>query len=521
MTKSKLLKSAGTVGSLTTISRLFGYLRDAALATVLGAGNSMDAFTIAFRIANLFRRLLGEGAMTASFVPVFAEYRENQTPEELWKFVNKFFYTLAVILAGLVLLQIVFAPTIVSVMSPGFIKTPGKWALTVFLNQVMTPYIFFVGLAAVLMALLNSMGSYAVSAANPIFFNLMVIFSAFTLVKFFDDPAVGIAIGVLFGGFLQMLVQVPAAWKKGMRFIPSISFRHPAIQKISMLMAPGIIGIGIYQINLVVDSVMGSFLPEGSVSAIYYSNRIVELIQGIFVVSFATVLLTEMSSHAAKKNQRELSETLSFSLRMISFVTIPASLALMILAQPIVKVLFQHGEFNVMDTDRTAFALFFYALGIFFIAGARIVVQAFYALQDTKTPVMCAFVSLIVNIVGNWIFMHPLKQGGIALATSIAAAVNFWQLLSIYEKRYGRLDWESFRESIEKIAVQSIGMTLVCTIFLKLLKFSERGTWFAQAGILFGTIAVGLLVYFGIALVLKSKELALLRNASFSPSEEL
>ncbi|MBI4388037.1 MAG: murein biosynthesis integral membrane protein MurJ [Candidatus Omnitrophica bacterium] len=508
MTHKGILKSAGTIGGLTTISRICGYFRDASLAIVLGAGGSMDAFTIAFRLANLFRRLLGEGAMMAAFVPVFAEYRANHSSEELWKFVSKFFYTLALVLVGVVTLQMVFSPTIVSIMSPGFMKVAGKWELTVFLNRLMAPYLFFVGLAAVLMAVLNSMKSYAVSAANPIFFNLMVIFSAFTLAKAFDDPAVGIAIGVLFGGVLQMLVQVPAAWQKGMRFVPSISFRHPAIQRISTLMIPGMVGIGIYQINLLVDSIMGSLLPEGSVSAIYYSNRVVELVQGIFIVSFATVILTEMSRHAAQKNEREMKETLSFSLRMVSFVTIPASLGLAILAQPITQVLFQHGNFNATDTERTAFALVFYAIGIFFVAGARIVVQAFYAIQDTKTPVRCAFVSLVVNLIGNWLLMHPLKQGGIALATSLAAAVNFFQLLSIYQKRFGLIDWEMYKDSFVRILTQSIAMAFSCTIFLKLFHFEKQEHLLGQALALFGTIGISLLVYLAFAMILKSKELA-------------
>ena len=501
------------------VSRIFGYLRDASLAMILGAGNSMDAFTIAFRIANLFRRLLGEGAMTAAFVPVFAEYRENHSKEELWKFVCKFFYTLALILAGIVVLQVVFAPTIVSMMSPGFVKTPGKWELTVFLNRLMAPYIFFIGLAAVLMAVLNSMNSYAVSAANPIFFNIMVIFSAFTISKLFDDPAVGISIGVLFGGFLQMFVQIPSAWKKGMHFIPSVSFSHPAIRRISLLMAPGIVGIGIYQINLLVDSVMSSLLPEGSVSAIYYSNRVVELVQGIFIVSFATVILTEMSGHAAKKNYEKLRETLTFSLRMVSFITIPASVGLMMLAHPITQVLFQRGQFNAADTDRAAFALFFYAIGLVFVAGARIVVQGFYALQDTVTPVRAAFVSLIVNIIGNWVLMHPLKQGGIALATSLAAAVNFFQLLLVYQKKFGSLDWDALKDSLMRIAIQTAGMMITCTVFLRLFRFDEQKHLPGQALALFGTIGLSLLVYFGVALVLKSKEISALGKVRASSAE--
>ncbi len=515
--KHKLLKSVGKVGALTTLSRILGYGRDAVLAAVLGAGLGMDAFAIAFRIANLFRRLLGEGAMTAAFVPVLTQYREEHTNEETWDFVSKFFYTLALMLAGLVVLQIIFAPWIVRIMSPGFGEIEGKWALTTFLNRMMAPYLFFVGLAALLMAILNSLRSYAVSAANPIFFNLAVIASAFTISQLFSEPAVGISLGVLFGGFLQMAVQIPEARKKGMIFKPAVSFSHPEIRKIASLMGPGVVGIGIYQLNLFVDSIVGSLLVEGSVSALYYSNRVVELVQGIFVISFATVILTEMSKHAAEKNHDAMRETLSFSLRMSAFVTIPASFGLMVLAYPITQILFERGEFTAEDTARSAFALMFYAVGICFVAGARIMVQAFYAVQDTKTPVKAAFVSLIVNVIGNILLIGLLAQGGIALATSIAAAVNFFQLLMIYEKRFGKLDWAPLRESLVKILSQTAAMVLACFLFLNLLRYSKDGLFFTNTVALFVTIFLGLAIYLGAALLLNSQELAAIRRGKRPP----
>jgi putative peptidoglycan lipid II flippase len=229
-----------------------------------------------------------------------------------------------------------------------------------------------------------------------------------------------------------------------------------------------------------------------------------------------------MSSQAAKKNQEEMKETLVFSLRMISFVTIPASVGLVVLAQPIVQVLFQHGRFMAADTERTAFALIFYAIGIFFIAGIRIMVPAFYAVQDTKTPVRCAFVSLIINIVGNLILMHPLKQGGIALATSIAAAVNFVQLLIYYQKRFGRLHWEELNDGLLRIGIQTVALGVACPVFLKLFRLNEQQHVTGQALVLFGTIGLSILIYLGIALLLKSKELGTLRNVLFrnAPADE-
>jgi len=525
MSHRSMIRSVGKIGLLTLVSRIFGYLRDASMAVVMGAGYSMDAFTIAFRLANLFRRLFGEGTMAASFIPVFTEFRHESTEKEVWNFVSKFFYSLALVLFGLVVLQIVFAPTIVGIMAPGFLHMEGKWELAVFLNRLMAPFIFFIGLSAVLMAVLNSFKTFGPSAASPIFFNLMVIFSAFTVAKWFDDPSIGIAIGVVFGGVFHFLFQVPAIWKKGMRFIPSISFSHPATKRIMHLMLPGLFGMGIVQINLLVDSLMASFLPEGSVSSLYYAGRIQELVLGIFTVSLATVILPEMSLSAARKDDQEMKETLSFSMRMHAFITVPATIGLVVLAAPIVQVLFQHGRFDALDTGRTAFALIFYSLGLVFIGAVRIIVPAFYAVQDTKTPVRAAFISLFVNVILNWILMHPLKQGGIALATSIAAAVNFWYLLRIYQKRFGPLDWTVMGESAVRILVQSLAMALACSIFLNLFSFDRQTYFFTRALALFGTIGVSIAIYFGVALIVQSKELAILRRPKdgeeIPPSNEI
>lgn len=506
--RTNMLRSAGTIGGLTTVSRILGYLRDAALAMVLGAGFGMDAFTIGYRVANLFRRFLAEGAMTTAFVPVFSEFREKHSEKELWNFARTFFYTLGLWLTVIVALEIIFAPFITNLLAPGFREVAGKWELTIYLSRIMAPYLLFVGLASVLMAVLNSLKSYAVSAANPIFFNLAIIFAAFVLTHFFEEPTVAIAIGILIGGFFQMAVQIPSVIGKGMPFVPRVSLHHPAIRKIMKLMAPGVFGVGIYQINLVVDSVIGSFLPQGSVSFLYYANRVVELVQGIFIISFATVILTEMSAHAAARRHAEMRETLLFSLKMVSFVTVPASAALMVLARPITQVLFEHGEFSGWDTTQTAYALVFYAVGIFFVAGARIVVQAFYAVQDSKTPVIAAVVSLAVNIVCSIALVFPFKQGGIALATSIAAGVNFFQLLAAYRKRFGPLGLKQNLPSFGRVLLQTGVMIAACLIVLYAARYGQQTSLLGRAVVLFSSISVGLAVYGGSAAYFKSEELS-------------
>ena len=510
--RHRIIKSAGTVGISTALSRVFGYIRDAALAWALGASMSMDAFTVAYRIANLFRRLVAEGAMSASFVPVFVQFRQDNSQDELWDFVRKFFYTLALTTSFVVLLEIIFAPVIVRIMAPGFLQNPQKLELTIFLTRVMAPYLIFVSVTALFMGVLNSFGYFAVPALGPIFFNVALIASVFLSTRFMLNPVIGIAFGVVLGGFLQFVSQLPFVIQKGMRFKLGFSFHHPAVQKIGMLLAPSIFGIGIVQINVLVDSLLASFLREGSVSQIYYADRVMELVLGIFVVSLGTVILPEMSQSAAEKNSEELKKTLLFSLRATSFVSIPASIGLFFLANPIVHVLFEHGRFTSLDTERTAVALAYYAIGLYFAAAIRILVQAFYAVQDTKTPVKIAFVALVVNAVLDWILMHPLKQGGLALSTSITSALTYFQLCYVFQKRYGSFDWQRFRVSAIKTLIASIAMGVVCLISLSVLNFNGILSFLIKALTLLGTILFGIIVYVGSSFLLKLDELSFVKT---------
>jgi len=504
--KQKIIKSAGKVGLLTAVSRVFGFMRDASLAWLLGSGLGMDAFTIAFRLANLFRRLVAEGAMSAAFVPVFVQYQKEHSGKELWEFARKLFFTLALVAFIIAVLEIVLAPFLVRIMAPGFSNIGGKWELTILLTRLMAPYLLFVAMAACLAGILNARGVFAVPALNPICFNLSVIASAFFFASQFGEPAVGIACGVLIGGCLQWMIQVPAARRQGMSFRVGFSIRHPAIRKTAKLLLPSIFGIGIVQLNLLVDSLMGSLLSEGSVSQLYYADRLMELVLGIFVVSLSTVILPDMAHAAAERKTEDVKGTLEFALRMISFVTIPAIVGLFLLSDPIIHVLFERGEFDQLDTIRTAVALRYYVLGLFFISAVRIVVSAFYSLQDTKAPVQIAFVALVTNAVLNWVLMKPLLLGGIALATSLASGLSFFLLISIFQKRNGRLQWAEFNASLVKILIASVVMGGSCWFVLPLLGFSPDQSLGWKAFALFGTIGLGVVIYLGTALVLKIKE---------------
>ena len=503
----RILKSAGTISLATSLSRIFGYVRDAALASVLGASLSMDAFAVAYRLANLFRRLVGEGGMSAAFVPVFVQYREEHSQKELWEFARKFFYTLALVIGVIVAFEIAFAPFIVRLMAPGFLGTPEKFKLTVDLTRLMAPYLIFVSLTAFSMGILNSFGYFAVPALGPIFFNVAVICAALISPYFMAEPVMGIAVGVLIGGVLQFACQIPLSVKQGMRFQFGISFHHEAIRRVGALLGPSVFGIGILQINLLVDSLMASFLREGTVSQIYYADRVMELVLGIFVISLTTVLLPDMAKSAARKDINEVKKTLLFSFRVTSFVAIPATVGLFVLADPIIHVLFERGRFLSIDTERTAVALAYYAFGLYFISASKLIVSAFYALQDSKTPVKVAFVALIANVVLNFILMHPLKQGGIALATSLASALSCVQLLYIFQKRYGAFEWQKFVKGSIKIAIASTVMGIFCPAALHAFHFQTDKPLAWKAAVLFGTIGLGVLIYFGVALLLRMEEL--------------
>ncbi|HRZ86960.1 MAG TPA: murein biosynthesis integral membrane protein MurJ, partial [bacterium] len=289
MSKKKIVRSALTVSLMTAVSRVCGYVRDATLAAILGAGFSMDAFTVAFRIANLLRRLVAEGSMTAAFIPVFTKYKTDHSKEEVWDFANKMFYTLSLILAVITVVGIVFSPLIVKVMAPGFDSVAGKTALTVLLNRILAPYILCIGLAALAMAILNSLGYFGIPSFTPVLLNLSIIVCTLLFAPFFKEPATATAIGALIGGALQVAIQIPLLKKNGMTFRPHISFTHPAVRKVGQLIVPGIFGIGVTQIELLFGSLIASFLAQGAVSSLYYSDRVMELVLGIFVISLSIV----------------------------------------------------------------------------------------------------------------------------------------------------------------------------------------------------------------------------------------
>lgn len=505
---ARVAKAAGVVGLATMLSRIFGFIRDMVVAAFFGAGFATDAFFVAFRIPNLLRRLFAEGSLTISFVPVFTEYLKTRSREEALELANVSFTVLSIILVIVSIAGVLLSPLIVSVMAPGFLKTPDKYELTVFLTRIMFPYIFFISLVALCMGILNSLRHFASPALSPVILNIAMILAALFLRDFFDEPILALAIGVMIGGFLQLLFQLPFLSRLGVHLKPDLNFRHPGVKRIGFLMLPAVFGAAVYQINIFISTLLASFLPEGSVSYLYYADRLVELPLGVFAIAIGTAALPSFSEQATKGEFGEMKRTIAFSLRLMLFITIPAMIALIALRVPIISVLFERGEFDLRSTILTAQALLYYAVGLWAFSTIRVIVAAFYALQDTKTPVRIAIVALIVNTVMSIILMFPLKHGGLALATSIASAVNVVILSAILARRIGRFLDREFQMSLLKVFVASFIMWGAIELTSYLLAWRDDGPFNERLITLTAAIVVGLLTFFIASYLLRNREMA-------------
>ncbi|MEN6464178.1 MAG: murein biosynthesis integral membrane protein MurJ [Syntrophaceae bacterium] len=504
---AKVAKAAGVVGISTMLSRIFGFIRDMVVARYFGAGMVTDAFFVAFRIPNLLRRLLAEGSLTVSFVPVFTEYLKVKTREEALELANVAFTLLSIILVAVSIIGVLLSPYIVAFMAPGFMDTPDKFALTVLLTKIMFPYIFFISLVALCMGILNSLRHFAAPALSPVVLNLAMIGAALFLRDFFEEPVLALAVGVMIGGLLQLGMQVPALLGKGVRLRPDFKFRHPGVKRIGILMIPAAFGAAVYQINIFISTLIASFLPGGSVSFLYYADRVVELPLGVFAIAIGTASLPSLSDQVSRGKFDEMKDTLSFSLRLILFIAIPASIALIALREPIISVLFQRGAFDSMSTVLTAQALLYYSLGLWAFSAIRVVVSGFYALQDTKTPVQVGVAALIINTLFSVALMFPLKHGGLALATSIATSFNVIALYVILKKRVGGFLKDGFLDSVSRIFLASLAMWASFFLVELVFPWSNNASQYHKVVLLSVLVALGLGVFLISSLLLKSREM--------------
>ncbi|MDD5491863.1 MAG: murein biosynthesis integral membrane protein MurJ [bacterium] len=494
---TKITKSIGSVSGATLLSRILGYLRDMVVASRFGNGWAADTFYLAFRIPNLLRDLLGEGSLSSGFIPVFSECLVKKGKNEAASLYSACLGIMLVILSGVTLLGMVFAPAIVKLIAWGWWDKPEQLALAVTLTRIMFPFIAFISLSALAMGVLNSLQVFFIPAVAPMMLSIFEIAAVVWLVPLMKVPVEGLAWGVLLGGLFQLLWQIPSLAKNGF-FNKLILQVTPEIKKIGILVIPVAVGSGVRQLNVLVDQVCASFLQDGSIMALYYANRLYQLPLALFGISVATVALPAMSQAAAKQDLPQLKQTFSLSLRMIMFTLVPSTIGLIILGQPIIKLLFEHGSFNTQGTALTAFALAFYSLGLVFFAGAKIGASAFYALQDTKTPVKIAIAAMVLNAILNIILMQFLNVGGLALATSISAAFNMAALIYILRKRIGALGVRQIWASMQKVLLAGAAMGVVCYLAQK---------WIIIA------LVIGFVVYIGMAYVLKIEELRYVKKS--------
>ncbi|MCX5828715.1 MAG: murein biosynthesis integral membrane protein MurJ [Deltaproteobacteria bacterium] len=505
----KVAKAAGVVGLATMLSRIFGFIRDMVVAGIFGAGLVTDAFFVAFRIPNLLRRLLAEGSLTVSFVPVFTEYLKQRSREEALELANVVFTALSVVLVIVSVAGVLFSPFIVAIIAPGFVKSPDQYELTVLLTRFMFPYIFFISLVALCMGILNSLRHFAAPALSPVVLNISMILATLLLKDLFGVPIYALAVGVMIGGVLQLAMQWPFLIKMGVRLKPDFHFRHPGLKRIGLLMMPAAFGAAIYQINVFIGTILASLLPKGSVSYLYYADRIVELPLGVFAIAVGTAALPSFSDQVARGEFEDFKKTISFSLRLILFITVPATVALVALRIPILSVLFQRGAFDAASTIQTADALLYYTLGLWAFSLIRIIVSAFYSLQDTKAPMKAAIVALIVNVACSVVLMSPMKHGGLALATSIASAVNVIMLGIILKKRIGSYLNREFYRSLGKITAASLvmwGAIMVVEIFIP---WKITGPFDGRLLFLIASISGGMATFFVMSWLLKCSEMVM------------
>lgn len=507
----KVSRAAGSIGSMTLFSRVFGFIRDLVIAMSFGSSAAADAFFVAFRIPNIQRRILGEGGMTAAFIPVFSEYLATDKGKEGWEFCSKLFLLLSVTLGAVSLIIFIFAPQLISILAPGFVEDSNKFQLTVHLTEWMAFFLFFIGLSAFFTAILNTQKIFALPASAPVLLNICIIISAIWISPTMEEPVMGLAIGVLAGGFIQVAMQWPLARAKGLRFTFDFDFKNSGIVKFGKLMIPAVLGVAVYEVNILIDTLLASLLPGGSISYLYYGNRLVQLPLGVFAVALGAAILPTLSDQAAQKDFDSFRKTVSFGVRLVLFVTIPATCGLIILRFPIVNTLWERGEFLRIATDGTTQAILCYSIGLCAFAGLKILTAAFYSLHDAKTPAIIGAYSMALNVILNLILMGPLKHAGLALATSIAAIFNCLVLLVILKKRLGRLEGSKIWSSTKKLIAASGVMTLVVYFINKLL-FNPVDSLLIKLGILFFCIFTGVSCFIFVSRMLKNEEWEFIRN---------
>jgi putative peptidoglycan lipid II flippase len=496
-----LARSAGLIGLATATSRVLGLARDLALAWVFGAGHAMDAYVVAFRIPNLLRDLFAEGAMSSAFVPTFTRMLTLEGKAAAWRLGNLVITALLLATGMFVLLGMTFTWPLVTFVAGDYAAVPGKLELSVSLARVMFPFLTMIAVAVGFMGMLNSLRRFFVPAFSPAMFNIGTLATMAVLVPVFRasgiQPIYAVAIGTLVGGVGQVVVQWPILRREGFRFRPLIDFRDPALREVLTLMGPGTMALAAVQINVLINTMLATSQGEGAASWLNFSFRIMYLPIGLFGLSIATASIPTLSRHAAEDDREGMRRTISSALRMMMMLNVPATLGLVALATPIVTLLFEHGSFTAQATAGTAAALVFYAPGLVGYSAVKLVVPAFYALRDSRTPVVVGAVSVAFNIALNLALVRWLGFRGLALGTAGSALFNATVLLWLLRRRLGGIDGRRVGLAFAKVSIAAIVMAVAAWGVGRALEWAAPGSSFplklVRVGAAIG-LGVGVLV---------------------------
>jgi putative peptidoglycan lipid II flippase len=501
----KLVRSTWGITAWTAVSRVAGVLRDATIARFLGASALSDAFYTALRIPNTFRAIVGEGGLPGAFVPM-AKKVERERPGEEGIYAGRVLVLLVCVLVGIVVFGIIFAGPIVALFANGFKATPGKFELTVRLTRWMFPYVLLVSVAALLEAFLNSKGFFQLSAATPIAWNLAIVAAAWALAPAGVSPVAALTVGVLIGGGLQVWLQGPAVRRLGLRFSGS-PFRDAEVKRTALQIAPRLYGYGVGQLSFLVSTRTLASLGDAFVTYNWCAWRVTDFVLGGFVVSITRAILPSLSDQALEQDRTAYRGTIAFALRLIGFVTIPSTVGLMLLATPLVDVVFRRGRFGMAAVENTALAVGFFALGLFAAAGVKILTQAFYALHDTRTPVLVATFDLAAFWILCVTLAGPMQHAGVALATAAGFWINFLILLVLLRRRLGGMGGRSILASLLRLLFASLAMgAVVWAVSAKLVPYRMIWTLPLRMGWVGAVAGLGAVAFVAFAKLLHAPE---------------
>jgi putative peptidoglycan lipid II flippase len=498
----KLLRSTSTVAAMTMLSRILGFVRDVIFAEIFGAGVGFDAFVVAFKLPNFFRRLFGEGAFAQAFVPVLAEYKEQRPHEDVREFINRIAGSLATALIVVVILAEIGAPWIIRVFAPGFAVDGARFVLATHMLHWTFPYLFFIALTAFAGAVLNTFSKFALPAFTPVLLNVTFIAVALWWAPHTQDPILALAWGVMIAGILQLLIQLPFLSRSRVLPHPKWGWSDPGVRRVLKLMLPALFGVSVAQISLLVDNFFASFLPAGSISWLYYSDRITYLPLGVIGVALSTVVLPQLAKQFSKGSHIAYSTTLDWALRSALVVGLPAAFGLFVLAGPILVTLIHHGAFNTYDVIMTRKSLMAYALGLPGFMLVKVLASGFYSRQNIKTPVKIAAVCVALNIIFNMLLIHPMAHAGLALSTALSSTINAGLLWYGLQKRGFYNPQSPWLRLVWRMAIAVVVMVAV-VYFLSgsLALWLSFGIWHAIGRLLL-CIVVGVIFYVGTLWVL-------------------